>query len=477
MPRPKLLILGIDGFCREVFEYARHRVDIPTISRLMGGGLYAPLRSTLLPTSGTAWTSLCTGVNPGTHGVTGFTRWERRGKAHSGVALFNSHDVPVEYFWETAARSAGVRSLVVRVPCTYPARPFDGAMVVEQDFSIATAYPPALQPLLDAPEHKVVEHWLAKDWKSHAGDVIRKTGRMTRALYAETGPDICFAVFYVLDFVHHRVGYQTPFFLEMIQILDQTLAEVLDMDRFTDVAVVSDHGMRSYGRQFLLDAWLRRKGYLAWSAGANYLDWDATRVYCTPSDLPGNYGKLFLNRSLVPAFEAAPLLAEVKASLLAETVDNAALVTDVWTRDEAYSGPFLDRMPDLVFRTAPDIRVASLWEPRAVLREELLTEEALLPAGCHSRHGVFAWLNPELPPCSLEQALDIADVPAWVLSRFGVPLPDNLDARHPAAVLGPCGLFAAAPPQPAVHPRLGAVETALEHQAQMIESLRTLGYM
>ena len=477
MHRPKLLILGIDGFCREVYDYARQRIDIPTITRLMEDGLSAPLRSTLLPTSGTAWTSLCTGVNPGRHGITGFTRWERQGKAHTGVALFNSHDLPVEYFWETIARSAGLRSLVIRVPCTYPARPFAGAMVVEQDFSIATAWPPELQPLLDAPENKVKEHWLGEGWENHAGDVIRKTGRMTRALYAETRPDICFVVFYVLDFVHHRIGYQTPLFLDMVKTLDETLSTLLTMDEFTDLAVVSDHGMRSYGQQFLLDAWLRRKGYLAWPAATNYLDGDATRVYCTPSDIPGNYGKLFLNRSLVPAFAMGQLLDEVEAALRAETLDGIPLITDIWRRDQVYAGPHQDRMPDLVFRTTPSVRVASLWEPRAVLREELVTDEALLLANCHSRHGIFAWHNSEIPACALDAPLDITDVPAWVLSRYGVPLPDNLESRPPEATLGLSALFPRLPVQPAVYPQLAAVDSSLEHQAQTIESLRSLGYM
>ncbi|WP_320040087.1 alkaline phosphatase family protein [uncultured Desulfobacter sp.] len=476
MSHPKLLLLGIDGLCHRVVEHCQKSISLPTLSKLIQGGISAPLRSSLLPTSGSAWTSISTGVNPGKHGVTGFSRWEMCNGIPQLAGLFTSNNVSTEYFWETLDRTAGIRSLVIRVPCTFPARPFNGAMIVEEDFSIATAFPASLQHILNTPEHKIQEHWLGEEWENHAADVIQKTARMTHALYKETKPDLCFVVFYVLDFIHHRVGYTSDFFLKLMGLTEQAITSLLNMDDFTDVAVVSDHGMRLFAQQFLLEAWLLKEGFMMWDKERSCPDWNGTRLFCTPSDIPGNYGKLFINTQLVPETHRDSLLSEVRKRLLTPGPDGVPTALEVWDKSEIYSGPFVNSMPDLVFRTPPSTRVVSMWDNDVALSPEVLTTHPFLNAGCHAREGIFAWHGSNITSQFLQDGLDVMDVSAFILSRYGVPLPENYDGRVPSSIVQTSKVFSDIGSQPSVLPKCQGTGE-LRDQERIIESLQSLGYM
>lgn len=475
MIRPKLLLLGIDGLCRDVLDYALQHVELPNLSRLLSEGYTVPMPSTLLPTSGTAWTSICTGVGPGKHGITGFVHWERTPFGHFGTRLANSHDVPVEYFWETAARS-GVPSLVIRVPLTYPPRPYNGCIVTEEDFSRASIYPVELEPFLQS--SKIPDHWVgADDWKELVPQVIRGTGTLVRTLYEKTRPDICFPVFYTLDFINHRDGYRTAFFAEMLQIVDTEVGTLLEMDSFTDVAIISDHGMRIFDGCFMVEPWLLAHGHMVWSPTTNYVDWAGSAAYSTPSDIPGNYGKLYININVLTPQERRIRLERIAAELLATQIGGAPAIENIWFGDDIYTGPQRDKMPDLVFRTARNMRVSSMWDAEFALQKECYSTKAWHPLGCHQRTGLFCWRNADLHPVQGEGNVQVYDVSAWVLSRFGVPLPDNYDASHPSAFIGETPLFPMSPCQPAMAITIESGGKKLEEEREMVESLSSLGYM
>jgi len=72
MPRPKTLIIGLDGATFDVIDPLVRDGVLPTIGRLRASGMSAPLTSVYPPVTGPAWASLATGKSPGKTGVFDF---------------------------------------------------------------------------------------------------------------------------------------------------------------------------------------------------------------------------------------------------------------------------------------------------------------------------------------------------------------------------------------------------------------------
>jgi predicted AlkP superfamily phosphohydrolase/phosphomutase len=92
--------------------------------------------------SSVSWTSFSTGVNPGEHGIYGFTELEPE---NYSLYFPNSRDVKAPPFWEILGKtnrgtstlsekylakvSSPLRSVIFNLPHTYPASPMNGVLV------------------------------------------------------------------------------------------------------------------------------------------------------------------------------------------------------------------------------------------------------------------------------------------------------------------------------------------------------------
>src|SRR3990172_2947263 len=70
---PKVMIVGLDSAPISLLMKWGKEGRLPTIGRLIREGASGTLLSTTPPITPPAWTSLLTGVNPGKHGIYGFT--------------------------------------------------------------------------------------------------------------------------------------------------------------------------------------------------------------------------------------------------------------------------------------------------------------------------------------------------------------------------------------------------------------------
>jgi predicted AlkP superfamily phosphohydrolase/phosphomutase len=104
---------------------------LPNFKKLRDSGSYRRLRTTYPAQTPVAWSSFATGVNPGGHGIFDFicrdpqnympgmalSRFEKSKGFFGSTKLVNRRrGVP---FWQTLAKQ-GIRSTVLRCPCTYP---------------------------------------------------------------------------------------------------------------------------------------------------------------------------------------------------------------------------------------------------------------------------------------------------------------------------------------------------------------------
>jgi predicted AlkP superfamily phosphohydrolase/phosphomutase len=211
------------------------------------------------------------------------------------------------------------------------------------------------------------------------------------------------------------------------------------------------------------------------------VDWNHTLAYAaTPSSqginivehIPGTDTPL-------PEDVRAKISVELAAALieLQRPTDGAALVEEVWTREQAFAGPFGALGPDLSMVLADGGTISILPSEHVVARREQ-------PRGHHRWEGVFLAAGPGIRAGAEVGELSIVDVAPLVLHRLGLPVPDDMAGRVPVEILEPAVLArepvrrtaASPPPEPLAVPA-GALELEPEEQAVLLDRLRALGYV
>ena len=98
---------------------------MPHLGRLLERGAAWATRSPLPEVSPVCWTSMFSGRGPGGHGIYGFAAPVA---GSYRITPCDSTMVRAPRLWELADR-AGLTSVVLNVPLTYPAAPLKGSMV------------------------------------------------------------------------------------------------------------------------------------------------------------------------------------------------------------------------------------------------------------------------------------------------------------------------------------------------------------
>lgn len=205
--------------------------------------------------------------------------------------------------------------------------------------------------------------------------------------------------------------------------------------------VASDHGFTDFRRALQLNAWLHREGYLSLGDGVEPgpgagdlfegVDWTRTRAFA-----PGLAG-ICLNvrgreeEGVVPPADADALKTELAERLAAlrDPAGGGAPVTRVVRREDAFTGPFVDRAPDLMVCCAPGYRVGSASAmggvPAAVLednRERWSGDHVVDPAA------VPGVLFANRPLAAAAPAL--VDLAPTILAALGAPGGETMEGRN-----------------------------------------------
>src|SRR3989338_653176 len=68
--KKRVIVIGLDGARYDVVSGWVNQGKLPTFKKIIDNGVSGPLLTVLPgPHSAPAWTSFCTGVNPGKHGL------------------------------------------------------------------------------------------------------------------------------------------------------------------------------------------------------------------------------------------------------------------------------------------------------------------------------------------------------------------------------------------------------------------------
>ena len=136
----KVVVIGLDGLEPAIVEKLLARNELPNLARLRASGYYGRLRTTYPAQTPVAWSSFVTGTNPGAHGIFDFicrdpqtyqpdialNRFERPKSMLSLPRAVNRRQGTA--LWQHLSQ-AGVPSVVLRCPVTFPAENLLGKMI------------------------------------------------------------------------------------------------------------------------------------------------------------------------------------------------------------------------------------------------------------------------------------------------------------------------------------------------------------
>ena len=146
---PRVVVLGFDGLDPRRLQRWIDAGHLPAFAKLQGRGGLKNMTTTTPPLSPVAWSSFATGVNPGKHGIFGFTTRSQgspsptlssvRFEAPTRQRRFKGQRVPwgVEHpralqrskpFWHYLG-AAEIPSTILRVPISFPPKPFAGQLL------------------------------------------------------------------------------------------------------------------------------------------------------------------------------------------------------------------------------------------------------------------------------------------------------------------------------------------------------------
>jgi predicted AlkP superfamily phosphohydrolase/phosphomutase len=276
--------------------------------------------------------------------------------------------------------------------------------------------------------------------------------------------------------------------LDYYRLCDRLLGELIEMaGPETAVLVVSDHGTGPLYRDVYLNEWLRQAGYLATRAarpagrrllaragltrarvaGAlravglgraaralkerlgervawlprdrvaeleEAVDWGRSRAYSF-----GYHGQIYLNVRgrepegvVAPGAEYLALRAEIMEGLarLVDPADGRPVVSDLFTREELYTGPYVDEAPDIVVIMRDLAYITRHGYEFGAEAGAIFTPPHEGQSGSHRLDGLLIAAGPGLARHRAEQAtLSLMDVMPTVLHIIGAAVPSGLDGK------------------------------------------------
>ncbi|HWP48978.1 MAG TPA: alkaline phosphatase family protein [Candidatus Limnocylindrales bacterium] len=135
----KVIVIGLDGFEPKIVESMLAAGELPNLEKLRSQGGYSRVRTTYPAQTPVAWSTFATGTNPGGHGIFDFVR--RDPKTYLPNFSLNRYEQKNAYLppkvvnlrrgvplWELLS-AAGIPSILIRFPCTYPPDHIRGRML------------------------------------------------------------------------------------------------------------------------------------------------------------------------------------------------------------------------------------------------------------------------------------------------------------------------------------------------------------
>lgn len=363
MKQKKVLIIGIDGVPFALLRSKLKNGTMPALGNILDSGYRLhQMKASLPDISSVSWTSFITGVNPGEHGVFGFTHLAPKSYRLTFPNALTMRALP---FWQSLHRKGKVkRSIILNVPSTYPAIPLAGLLVsgfVAPDFNRAV-YPPSFIPFLksmkyviDVDMEKATTDEMA--FRNDLGESLTTRGNVGRELVTRDEWDIFLFCITETDRLHHFFFDErdTELFDSFYSHVDTIIGDLYHRarDRWGDdlfFMLLSDHGFTSLKKEVNLNAFLQESGFLSIDKTKEFYEkiGEGTTAFAMdPGRIYFHDGRYPLGK--VQPAEIEALTSHVKDSLMGLCDENGnKVIRDIFENSSIYTGPFAESGPDLV---------------------------------------------------------------------------------------------------------------------------------
>ena len=454
--KQRVLIIGWDCAAPELV-FDAFKDDMPNTRRLMEEGIYGELESTIPPITVPAWMCMMTSRDPGELGVYGFRN--RKDYSYDAMTIANSHVVKVPTLWDLLGK-AKKKSVVLGVPLTYPAKPFQGWMVTSfltPNRNSQWTFPRRLTREINqvASDYMIDIPNFRTDRRAELEQQLLKMTaerfKLTRHLLetkdwdfftmVEMGSDRLHHAFWRFWDETHRAYDPNSQFSDTMRnyyrTLDAELGETLAcVDDNTTIMVVSDHGAKRMDGGICVNEWLRQNGYLTlktepqgitrWTA--DLVDWEKTKAWGEG----GYYARIFINvesrepQGIVSAQDYESIRDELKTKLEAIVDEEGHNInTRVFKPEETYKEcqnippDLIVYFGDLYWRSVGSVGYNSIYT----------YENDTGPDDCnHAEMGMFIMKNRgeargNVSPKSLY------DIAPTVLDEFGIEIPETMQGK------------------------------------------------
>ena len=263
----KTLLVGLDAACWKYLEPLLTAAEMPCLQKLMDTGTWGTLRSTMPAWTPTAWASICTGKNPGKHGI--FDMLLHSPEKLEPVAIDATRRAGTP-FWQYL-NNHQIRVGLVNVPFTYPPQPVDGFLVcgfgtpnsvrqltypeniLAEIEGTSGQYRPEvdLEALAVAPPQIIF---------TQERELQRRHCQIAAKFAESFAVDVLVINLMFTDHANHKMPSMEQV-QEAYRQSDTDLASLIESFQPDNIMLISDHGSNRLQGTFLLGAWLRDQGY------------------------------------------------------------------------------------------------------------------------------------------------------------------------------------------------------------------------
>ncbi len=455
----KVAIIGLD--CADPhLMFERFADDLPVQKRLMAGGTYGKLKSSLPPITVPAWSCMASSKDPGTLGIYGFRN--RADHSYDKLTMATSLAVKEPRIWDILGQ-AGKKVIVLGVPGTFPiTRQPNGVMVT--CFMTPTLESEYTWPKdLKAEIARVVPEYQldVADFRTNDKDLlVKRIYDMTAARFklakhllttkpwdffwmVEMGPDRLYHGFWqYTDPKHHRYVPGNPLencIRDYHKFLDEQIGEllgVMDLNR-TAVMLASDHGAQLMHGGVCFNDWLIREKFLTLKEvpktptkfGSVQIDWSKTIAWGEG----GYYARCFLNvqgrepGGIIPKKDYEAVRDELITRLQAMVDHNGQpMGTKVYKPEDIYD-KVNNVPPDLIvlFGNLNWRSVGTVGNPSIYTFENDTGPDD----ANHAQYGMYLLNHPSLSPRGRVDTPTLYDIAPTVLTLLDQPVPRDMRGK------------------------------------------------
>jgi len=437
-----VVVIGLDGLPCSMLRRLVAEGVMPQMGALIAQGDLAAMDTVYPPLSSVSWTTFFTGVNPGRHRIFGF--FEAQLDAY-GIWFQDLAEVKTPGIWEMA-QAHGRRTISINLPGTYPAPPFNGAMIsgfIAPDL-VKSVYPKMLLPLvqksgylLDLPCEKARSE-PEVFWKA-VGQSLQARTRIMSTLIEHEPFDLFVGVYTETDRVQHFFfdAIEEPSHPEHKRVMnfyrniDKIVGRLAALCKPDDeLIILADHGFCRIEQELFINHWLAERGYLVMKTprvGAPLSEIDAKKSRAFSIDP----GRIFLNvrgrqpDGCVEPADAVALREEIIEGLAAVRVrvpwsaEPISPFARIMRREEIYEGPWMHLAGDIVLHARDGFEMKGKYNHPAFSQLGQLN-------GMHTFGDATLFVKGRKWPEGTPRIIDMAPT---ILGLMGVPVPPEMEGR------------------------------------------------